>query len=97
MATIHHHTMTTTLAAPVPSPERTSKRERTQLTIQASPDLLTRVRQMAEQRRQTVTAVVVEALEAYIAGDQVFSVGDDELAQRVADLERRVQQLEAAP
>lgn len=74
-----------------------AKRERTQLTIQANPDLLARVRQMAEQRRQTVTAVVVEALEAYIAGDQVFSADDDDLARRVAELERRVQQLEAAP
>ena len=74
-----------------------AKRERTQLTIQANPDLLARVRQMAEQRRQTVTAVVVEALEAYIAGDQVFSAVDDDLARRVAELERRVQHLEAAP
>lgn len=82
---------------PTPSQTRKAKRERTQLTIQASPDLIAKVRQMAEQRRQTVTAVVVEALEAWIAGDQVFSAGDDDLAQRVADLERRIERLEITP
>lgn len=71
------------------------KRERTQLTIQATPDLLANVRGIAERRRQTVTAVVVEALEAYIAGDQVLLQDEGDLARRVADLEQRVRKLEA--
>jgi predicted transcriptional regulator len=85
------------MTAPIPSPERPSKRERTQLTIQASPDLLAKVRRLAEQRRQTVTAVVVEAIEAWIDGDQVLSAGEDDLRQRVEAIEARLAALEGEP
>lgn len=86
------------MLAELPTPSRTqkAKRERTQLTIQASPDLLAKVRELSERRRQTVTAVVVEAIEAYIEGDRILSPSDSEIADRVAELERRMQVVEAA-
>lgn len=74
-------------------------RVRSQLTIQASPDLLARVRGLADQRRQTVTAVVVEALEALLAGrgSAAAPAGAHDLAARLEVLEARVSRLEARP
>lgn len=72
-------------------------RQRTQLTVQVpDPDLLTRLRALAEQRRQTLSVLVVEALEALLSAAPA-APADDDLARRVEALERRVRALEQSP
>lgn len=72
-------------------------RQRTQLTVQIpDPTLLTRLRALADQRRQTLTTVVVEALEALLDGTPAGPAGND-LLQRVDALERRLLALEERP
>lgn len=72
-------------------------RQRTQLTVQIpDPGLLTRLKALADQRRQTLTTVVVEALEALLDGPQPGPGGGD-LLQRVEALERDVQALKRRP
>lgn len=71
------------------------QRVRSQLAIQAPPDLLERVRAAALARRQTVTALVVEAIEAALSG------GPAPAAPAAADLAgpsllERLERLEAA-
>lgn len=76
------------------------RRERTQLTVQIpDPALLARLRTLAERRRQTITTVVIEALEALLAAPAAPTPGaaDPELARRVEALERRVHALEQSP
>ena len=80
-------------------------RQRSQLTIQASPALLGRLRALAAARRQTLTAMVGEALEALVEAppadprpgraDAAAAAGD--LLQRIEALDRRVAALEARP
>lgn len=72
-------------------------RVRTQLTVQAPPALLARLRAAAADRRQTVTAVVIEALESLLAAPPPGPADADGLVARVADLERRVAALERRP
>lgn len=71
-------------------------RVRSQLTIQASPVLLAKVRALAAERRQTVTALVVDALEALLSGPTSGPAGDD-LRERIEAIERRLAALEHRP
>lgn len=73
-------------------------RQRTQLTVQIpDPALLTRLRALADRRRQTLTTVVVEALEALLTAPPAGPAADDTLLQRVEALEREVQALKRQP
>lgn len=73
-------------------------RQRTQLTVQIpDPALLTRLRALADERRQTLTTVVVEALEALLTAPTAGPADDDTLLQRVEALEREVQALKRRP
>jgi hypothetical protein len=67
-----------------------------QLAIQAPPELLERLRSAAAARRQTVTAVVVEAIEAALSGGlqaAAAPAAGAQLLERVAALEAAVAQL----
>ena len=68
-----------------------------QLAIQAPPELLERLRAAASARRQTVTAVVVEAIEAALSGGlqaAAAPAAGAQLLERVAALEAAVAQLQ---
>ena len=68
-----------------------------QLAINASPVLLERLRAAALARRQTVTAVVVEAIEAALSGGRQAAAAPAagaQLLERVAALEAAVAQLQ---
>jgi hypothetical protein len=74
-------------------------RVRSQLAIQASPELLDRVRAAATAQRRTVTSLVVEWIEAGLSGAPVVPGGPaagSELKARVQALEAAVAQLQAA-
>jgi predicted transcriptional regulator len=67
-----------------------------QLAINAPPELLERLRAAAAARRQTVTAVVVEAIEAALSGGlqaAAAPAAGAQLLERVAALEAAVAQL----
>lgn len=72
-------------------------RVRSQLAIQASPELLARLRAAAAAQGRTTTSVAVEALEAWLAGACIASppAADASTHARLEDLERRLQALEA--
>jgi len=72
----------------------TSRRIRSQLTLQADPGLLRRLRALAAARRQTLTALCVAALEGLLSGTTT-DAADTLPADRIAALERRVAALEA--
>ena len=68
-----------------------------QLAINAPPELLERLRAAAAARRQTVTAVVVEAIEAALSGGlqaAAAPAAGAQLLERVAALEAAVAQLQ---
>lgn len=67
---------------------------RVQLNCRVPEALAARVRAEAARRRQTVSALVSEALEALLAADSKPLASDSKMADRVADLESRVRSLE---
>ena len=70
-------------------------RVRSQLAIQAPPELLERVRAAAAARGQTVTRLLLGWIEAGLAGD-LPAPGGAGLAERVAELEATTAELRAA-
>jgi hypothetical protein len=66
-----------------------------QLNCRIPEALAARVRAEATRRRQTVGALVSEALEALLVADSKPIATDSKMADRVADLESRVRSLEA--
>ena len=66
-----------------------------QLNCRVPEALAAKVRAEAARRRQTVGALVSEALEALLAADSKPLASDNGMADRVADLESRVRSLEA--
>jgi predicted transcriptional regulator len=74
-------------------------RNRAQLAIQASPELLERLRAAAAAQRRTVTALVLEAIEAALSGGlqaAAAPAAGAQLLERVAALEAAVAQLQRA-
>lgn len=74
-------------------------RVRSQLAIQADPELLERLRAAAAAQRRTVTSLAVEWLEAGLAGHLAPAAAAADLSARVAALEAamaRLQQVQAA-
>ena len=67
---------------------------RVQLNCRVPEALAARVRAEAARRRQTVGALVSEALEALLAADSKPLASASKMADRVADLESRVRSLE---
>jgi hypothetical protein len=65
-------------------------RIRTQLAIQAPPELLTRVKAAATARGQTVTRLLIDWIEAGLAGDLPAPAAGSDLLARVAALEAAV-------
>jgi hypothetical protein len=70
-------------------------RVRSQLAIQAPPELLERVRAAAAARGQTVTRLLIAWIEAGLAGE-LPAPGGAGLAERVAELEAATAELRAA-
>ena len=68
-------------------------RIRTQLAIQATPELLTRVKGAATARGQTVTRLLIDWIEAGLAGDLPAHGGGSDLAERITALEAAVADL----
>lgn len=68
-------------------------RIRTQLAIQATPELLARVKGAATARGQTVTRLLIDWIEAGLAGDLPAHGGGSDLVARVAALEAAVADL----
>jgi hypothetical protein len=74
-------------------------RVRSQLAIQADPELLQRLRTHAEATGRTVTSLVLEGIEAVLNGRLGASghgKADPSLLARIEAVEHRLQQLEAA-
>jgi predicted transcriptional regulator len=69
-------------------------RIRTQLAIQAPPELLERLRLSAAVQRRTVTALVLEAIETALSGGPAEPAASAELLMRVAALEEAVARLQ---
>jgi hypothetical protein len=72
-------------------------RNRAQLAIQAPPELLERLRAAAATQRRTVTALVLEAIEAALSGGlptAAAPAAGAQLLERVAALEAAVAQLQ---
>lgn len=72
-------------------------RIRSQLAIQAPPELLERVRAAATARGQTVTRMLIDWIEAGLAGDLADPAGGSDLADRVSQLEAAMALLQARP
>ena len=70
-------------------------RVRSQLAIQAPPELLERVRSAAAARGQTVTRLLIGWIEAGLSGDLPAPGAGPDLAARVQALEAAVAQLQA--
>jgi hypothetical protein len=66
---------------------------RSQLSILASPELVTRVKERAAEKSLTVTAYVLKLVGADLDGAQMGR--RDELLERISDLEMRVGALES--
>lgn len=66
---------------------------RSQLSILASPELVTRVKERAAEKSLTVTAYVLKLVGADLDGAQMGRL--DELLERISDLEMRVGALES--
>ena len=66
---------------------------RSQLSILASPELVTRVKERAAEKSLTVTAYVLKLVGADLDGAQMGL--RDELLERISDLEMRVGALES--
>jgi hypothetical protein len=74
-------------------------RVRSQLVVEASPDLLDRVRAAASARRLSIKALVLDWIEAGLSGGVSAAAplaGTDGLADRVAQLEAAVAELQKA-
>jgi hypothetical protein len=77
------------------------QRNRSQLAIQAPPELLERLRAAAAAQRRTVTGLVIEWIEAGLSGTlpaaEVAPAADAELMERVAALEACLAELQRRP
>jgi hypothetical protein len=69
-------------------------RIRTQLAIQATPELLARVKGAATARGQTVTRLLIDWIEAGLAGDLPAPAAGPDLLARVEALEAAVSDLQ---
>ena len=72
-------------------------RIRTQLAIQAPPDLLTRVKAAATARGQTVTRLLIDWIEVGLAGDLPAPAARPDLLARVEALEAAMALMQALP